>query len=345
MIFSICYMQKRLIAYGLIFIFTMSFISSNIPINDVGVNYNLGFLDFLLKNKEKIKVSSSITNIPNSNVKAISFVKQQGNVFQSTFTHSFSAFFKKGFNMVVLKASSKSVAGNVETLRKKIGVECLQDSQCKKREKCVNNYCINENQIDLCQRISLDTPTRKLKEGDSINSIKETIGRAQLPYLLSRGKLVTIEDKKINPISYIQLLIVGDNKLKKQNGEYVIAQDKAFYNYKLVFSKPVNFSRKDIQIQSLKILGKEYFIGEESSNEKIYLSYGEKIIELISGDNTEISRDSEGNVLVIEIELGESRKTSVFKTSSCEDNIFDSTVLLFDNIVNDAVEISIGGKC
>jgi len=73
----------------------------------------------------------------------------------------------------------------LENLRLKTKVGCLQNSQCSDGFECVENECVDRGDIDICKKVKLSSPTRKLKYGDSINSIKEVLTDWDLPYLLS----------------------------------------------------------------------------------------------------------------------------------------------------------------
>ena len=76
-------------------------------------------------------------------------------------------------------------ATHLEELRLKAEVGCLQNSQCSEGSECVNNVCVNKNEIDICKEVSLSTTVKRLQTGDSINSAKKTLSESDLHYLIT----------------------------------------------------------------------------------------------------------------------------------------------------------------
>ena len=230
----------------------------------------------------------------------------------------------------------------LKTLKEKAEVECLQNSQCSEDEECINNACINQSLINSCSKISLNTPTRKLKEGDSINSIKEILTKTQLPYLLSGGEFVEIVNGEPIEYFYVSYLVIGDNKIKKET-DYILDNQNPIYTYKIVFSKGVDFSNPHLQGQILRIFGEEYTLSTNSNKSIIELISDNKIVVLQDGDYTQITKDEKGNVLVIEFLVSSSNK--IKNMEFVQDSFFNSSKLSFKHLENNFVEIEVGGNC
>ncbi|MDD5012162.1 MAG: hypothetical protein PHQ66_00740 [Candidatus Nanoarchaeia archaeon] len=234
-------------------------------------------------------------------------------------------------------------ASQLENLRLRAEVECLQNSQCSENSECVENVCVNKTEIDLCRKINLYTPTNRLKIGDSINSVKTVLTKAQIPSLLSGGELVEIIDDKLVNYFYTQLILIGDNKLEKNIEEYAIEKDKPLFTYRLVFSNGIDFSDKNIQGQVLRILGEEYIIGSNSDDSNIYLISEKKNIKLNSDENIKIIKNKEENVLEINFNFFPSDNLRV--NESFSESTFNAIKLSFYDADDNFADVGIGGNC
>jgi len=231
----------------------------------------------------------------------------------------------------------------LEELRLNVEVECLQNSQCNEGFECVGNKCIDEKEIDICQEFKLYSGGTKLKIGEPINSVKNVITHAQLPYLLSSGEIVEEINKELIEHVYLQIIFIGENKIEKENEEYSIKIDnEPAYVYKLVFSKAVDFSSENIQGQVLRILGKEYIIGDKSDNSKIYLVSEDKEILLKDGENVKVNVNERGDVLAFEI--GFDLQNNLKVKEDVLDSVFDSIKFSFNDF-NNFADVRIGGNC
>lgn len=228
-------------------------------------------------------------------------------------------------------------------LKQNAGVECLQNSQCADDFECISNSCVDKKKINPCQSVNLYTPTRKIKYGDSINSVKEVLTKDQLPYLLSDSELVEIIDDKIIEYFYSSIILIGDNKVEKENNEYIIKNNAPVYTYKLTFSKPVDFSNKNIHGQTLRLFGEEYVISEESDNPEIKLISNKKTIILEDRGNTGIYRDEKGNVVRVEILFNSLE--NIRADNSFSDSTFNSVKLSFQQTDDSFADVKFGGVC
>lgn len=254
------------------------------------------------------------------------------------FAFSFIILPKTGFAIQSLDKNS------LESLKLSAGVECLQNSQCQTGFQCVENACVENKDIDLCKSVSLSTPTRQIKEGDAINSIKEVLTKADLPYLLPSGELAENVDGKIIEYFYTPVILISDDKIEKVSQDYQISSDEPIYTYKIFFSKPVDFSDKNLQGQTLKILGEEYVIESSSDNSAIELTSTKKAITIREGNNIKIAKDENGNVNFIEI--GISSQSPLKSSEANADSVFNSAKLSFNSIdSNGNVDIKFGGNC
>lgn len=248
----------------------------------------------------------------------------------------------------------------LEEARLLANVECLQNSQCSKDCECIANKCIEIKEISKCQSVDLTTPTRKLREGYSLNAYKRVITQAQLPHLLAVGELVEIKDSQLIEYFYIQNILISDYKIEKEKSNYVIKTNpnKPLYTLRVTFSNNVDFSDEKIQGQVLRILGNEYIIGKESTNSAIYLVSDDKEIELkksenvkinsglINGAITNIMNDSNGKVARFEVAFYISDKKDIVIKGDAINGVFDSIRLSFDPAnINDLIDARIGGKC
>jgi len=240
---------------------------------------------------------------------------------------------------------TQSISGTyLENLREKAGVECLQNSQCPNNTECIDNVCINKKEVNLCKSISLSSPTRQIKVGDSTNSIKEILTKTDLFSLLSGGELVEIISGKTIEYFYSSSIILGDNNIEQDNnGVLTIQNNEPLYTYKLIFSTGVDFSNKNIQGQALKILGNEYIIGPNSKNSAIELIFDKKTITLQEKNNIKITIDKTGNVIMIEISI--SSQDKIKNGESNTDSIFNFSKLSFNSADNNFANIEVGGNC
>ena len=252
---------------------------------------------------------------------------------------SFIAFPKTGFSIQTQALSQNTL----ENLKLKAQVECLQNSQCSENQECMENRCMNKNEIDVCQNVKLSTASRNLKEGDSINSIKSVLTKKDLSYLLSDGELVEIVKGGLIEYFYSPVILIGNNKIENENGNYVVKNDEPLYTYKLTFSNPVDFSNKNIQGQAIRIFGEEYIIKSNSDDSEIKLSSKNNNLNLKNKGSTKIIKDNEEKVIAIEIDFNSLNKIKVKENYS--ELFFNKTRLSFDNIDNEFADVKIGGNC
>ncbi len=252
----------------------------------------------------------------------------------------------------------------LENLKLKANVECLQNSQCLEGFECVGNKCVNKDEINVCQKIKLSSDSIPLEVGKPINLAKRVLTRSDLPYLLSNGKIVKIIDGELTEYLYSPVILIGDNKIERENEEYFIKlkNDSFIYLYRSTFSNPVDFSDKEIQGQILRILGKEYTIDSTSLNSKIGLTSENKKIIIEDGkkvkikdglffddiDNSlgKIIKGDDGNVSRIEISFNKQDKINIKNKEKYENLVFDSVEFSFNDVnIKGFADISIGGKC
>ncbi len=270
---------------------------------------------------------------------------------------SFIILPKTGFAIYQYSHSKILDKDYLENLKLKANVECLQNSQCPEGFECVGNKCITKSEINLCQNIKLFTPTRKLKTGQPINSIREIITDSELPHLLADGDLVELIDNKLTKHFYVQVIYIGENNLEKENGEYSInINNKPIYTYRLMFSKSVDFSSENIRGQVLRILGKEYVIDSKSDNNKIILIYDNKKIKLedeksvndiIKESLVNIKRNEDGKIIMFEVSFNiqDKDKSNIKVKENYSDPVFNAIKLSFDGIDNEFADIRLGGNC
>ena len=161
-------------------------------------------------------------------------------------------------------------------------------------------YKILQRQAPAPQTSSVFLSSEKLKQGDTLNSIKSVFTDGQLPYLLADGEIIEIIDNNLVEYFYVQIIFIGENVIERENESYIVKGD--FFTYKLIFSKAVDFSNKNIHGQVLIILGKEYVIDSSSDNSKIVLVSDNKKIRLENGKKAKTKkglffRDVEGNLV------------------------------------------------
>lgn len=269
---------------------------------------------------------------------------------------------KTGFAIYQASAISEEY---LETLRLKANVECLQNSQCLEGYECMNTKCVNIDSVNLCPDTSLSTSATPLKVGDSINSGKRVLSYSDLPYLLADGRIVEIVNNETIEYLYSPAILIKDSKIEKENGNYVIKQksNSEVLVYRFSFSKNVDFSSKSMKGQALRILGKEYVIGDDSTNSAIYLIADKEKIELESGGNVRIgtfSKAVEGtSVNMLKDERGIAMFEIIFKMQGNINNnkysigtgekyidpVFNTVKLSFNNVNNEFADIRIGGNC
>jgi hypothetical protein len=234
----------------------------------------------------------------------------------------------------------------LESLRVNVDVECLQNSQCSEDYECVANSCIDKKEINLCVERSLSLPVRRLEVGEPINSEVEAITKDTLPFLLPDGELVKIVDDKAIEYFYKQAIFVGANKIEKENEDYFIKEEnnEPLYTYKLYFSNGVDFSDKNIQGQTLRILGKEYIIGSKSTNSEVYLVSDGNILKLENSKDVKITTDEKGDIDKIEILYFLQNEMKISESNI--DSMFNSIKLSFNSVdKNGFVDATIGGNC
>ena len=238
----------------------------------------------------------------------------------------------------------------LEDLREQAGLECLKNSQCGEGYVCVGNVCVEKADINLCESTDLYFRSVKLKGGDSISSLKEIITDNELPYLLSDGELIEINEDKLIEYFYTQTIWIGNNTLERDSGIYQIKQKtkEPLYTYFLTFSKPVDFSSKKIQGQILNILGNEYAITGKSDNDKIELSsISKKIVLKDKENNVNVVKNSEGKVLFIEIPFYATPNRESIKVGEVyTDSLFNAVKLNFKYVSQEGfADVKFGGKC
>ena len=232
----------------------------------------------------------------------------------------------------------------LEGLRLNAGVECLQNSQCSEGYICFKNKCKENGEINFCEEISLSGVNHKLQVGGSINYVKKAISNYRLPNLLADGKLVEIVDDELIEHFYKPTILIGNSEIKKETKTYFIKPEsnETIYPFRFIFSKSVDFSSKNIQGQVLRILGKEYVIGGNSTNSIIYLISDDKEIKLENGEGVgvggisiggtlvELSRDSKGDVAMFKILFNMQNNLKV--EDNYVDPVFDGIKLSFKHV-------------
>ncbi len=266
------------------------------------------------------------------------------------------------FTSILSQSNSTIYQGNVikknylEDLKIKANIECLQNSQCLGVFECVDNYCVSNKEINVCQKIKLSTNSIPLEIGKPINLAKKVLTRKDLPYLLSDGEIVEIKDGNLTEHFYSPVILVGENNIEKENKDYFInINNKPIYTYRLMFSTGVDFSNKNIHWQILRILGREYIIGDNSDNsiielisdnKKLKLEDGKKVNEIAIETLVNIKRNEEGKVIMLEISfnnLGLDDKLKV--RESYTDSVFNAIKLSFDYADDGFADIRVGGNC
>lgn len=247
-------------------------------------------------------------------------------------------------------------------LRDTAKVECLKNSQCSAIQECFENRCIDKNKINLCSSMGLFNSYEHLKLGNSINDFRWVITETLWPNLLSDGLLVEIVNNNLTEHFYVQAIFIGDAKIEEENNNYFIKmggdKEDFLYKYKIYFSNDVDFSSENIKGNVLKILGKEYIIGEGSTNSAIYLISEEKKTRLEDGNKAAIEsnlidgtlvrflKGESGNIATIEISFTKLDSERIFGGEKYIDPLFNAIELSFNSVDNlGKVDIEIGGYC
>jgi|SRR3989344_2334238 len=269
----------------------------------------------------------------------------------------FSFVFSQQENSIY-RVSTKS-EGYYNGLRSAVNVECLKNSQCSEAQECISAKCVEKNTIDLCQESKIAPISQRLRVGDSISAFRKTFTDARLPYLLSNGVIVESVKNNITEHYYMQFIMLGDNKFEKNNGQYSVRIDNQstfLYKYKIYFSKDVDFSNKNILGQTIRILGKEYIIEENSNNTEIYFNSNERRIELqhenqaivgsqiIEGTKVTFIKGSTDHVSGIEVDFAP--LDNLYSTEKYVDPIFGSIEFSFNSVdATETADMTLGGKC
>ena len=125
-----------------------------------------------------------------------------------------------------------------------------------------------------------------------------------------------------------------------------------------VYQSLLRKSSRNIQGQVLRILGKEYVIGTDSTNSVISLISNTEEIKLeklenvkinsnsISGTIANIEKDSNGEVAVFEIAFNMPDNSNIKVGENAADRVFDAIKLSFNSVdANGFALASIEGKC
>ncbi len=241
-----------------------------------------------------------------------------------------------------------------------LNLECLQDSQCSEDYECIKTACVPKESIDICKDIALAPMSRPLFIGNSINMQREVFTETLLPHLLADGSLIELINDEPFEYKYAQMLYIGNRKLVNEDGKTLIKtqnSDDFLYKYVIYFSQDMDFSNKNLQGQVLKLLGKEYIIGSESTDSDLYLISNDRRIslqdgkeaivgnELVSGTKVNMIKGESGGIVSIEILFDEGNdKISLAVGESYSDPLFNSIELNFNSYF-DKAGLMIGGKC
>ena len=247
-------------------------------------------------------------------------------------------------------------ASSQEDLRSQAQVECLSNSQCLGESECLENKCIDREKINLCQNIKLVPTSQHLSKNDSINKFRDTFTDGALPYLLTDGTIVAVIGKNLTIYEYVQVIKLGNKKLSFNQEIPVINsegnKDEPLYILGIYFSNGIDFSNENIKGQSLRILGKEYVIGDKSTNSVIYLISEDRKIKLrdeqkiILGsqsiENVKVTfrKDVRGHVLGIEMSFVSEDKRSNYIEDKHLDPVFNAIEISLNQN-----NMKIGGYC
>ena len=250
----------------------------------------------------------------------------------------------------------------LEEIRLQLNLDCLKDSQCLEGYRCVKRNCVRNEEANSCESISLAPVSTPLFIGQPLNSYRQAFTETNLPTLLADGTIAILENGNITEYNYAQVLFSGNAKLRSENGQAVIKVIESIegyaYKYRLYFSRDINFSNKETRGQTLKILGKEYVIGSDSTNSDLYLISNERQIKLedsrrvmvgqreVIGTTALMIKGETGNVAIIEIlfNKGGVERSSISSGSSYSDPAFNSSELSFHSY-SDRAFLTLGGKC
>lgn len=259
----------------------------------------------------------------------------------------------------IVYASNPIDEGYLDTLTTELAIGCVQDSQCDEGYQCFKMSCVPEETVDLCQDVSIAPVSTPLFVTHQINLFRPIFTETLLPYLLADGSLVDEVNSEAVQYKYAQMIFIGNSELQIDGGQELIKteSDNFLYKYVIYFSNEIDFSDTDIQGQVLKILGNEYVIGDDSTNEQIYLISGDRKIFLqddneayldqdsLDGTKVHILSGSEG-VYSIEIAFNENGNEieDLTESNDYSDPLFSSSKLSF-NSYSDRASISLGGNC
>lgn len=183
-----------------------------------------------------------------------------------------------------------------------------------------------------------------IEVGKPINIAKKVLTRKDLPYLLSDGEIVEIIDDELIEYLYSPVILIGENKIEKKDNDYFIkTNNESIYTLRISFSIGIDFSSKNIQGQVLRVLGKEYVIGKDSTNSVIELVSDKKTIKLQNEENIKITQDKNGNVIIIEISF--SPQNNIKVEENFAELTFEAVKLSFNNVNGDFADVEIGRKC
>ncbi len=144
--------------------------------------------------------------------------------------------------------------------------------------------------------VALETENTKIYLGDPINKAKEALTADDLPNLLASG---TVVDNTGTEYKYDQYLYVGNKKVTFGKPDdldnpviYIpIGTDPnaPLYTLKVVFNDEINFNSTDVQGNTIKLFGKEFTIGQGSTNTNIILYEASQEVTVGAGEETTVS--------------------------------------------------------
>lgn len=251
---------------------------------------------------------------------------------------------------------------SLEDLRSKAYVECLSNSQCSENSECLENKCVDKNKIHFCQNIKLAPMSQHIGNNDPINKFREIFTDGTLPYLLTDGSIAAVIDGNLTVYEYVQVVKLGKKKLVfSQERPFVSSNDnknEPLYTFRIYFSNGIDFSNDNIKGQTLRILGKEYTVGDKSTNSIVYLISNDRKIKLDekSGvvadsnllDNAKIRfiRDDKSLIIIIEIQYLQQSNENIPVGERYVDTLFNSIELSFESISDkNAAILHLGGYC
>ncbi len=144
--------------------------------------------------------------------------------------------------------------------------------------------------------VALETDTTKLYLGSSTDTAKQALTASDLPNLLASG---TVVDDTGEEYAYDQYLYVGSNTINfgKPNDleDPVVYVDlsSTIYTLKVVFNDEIAFNNTDVQGNSITLFGKEFTIGQGSTNQDIILYEAAEEVTVTAGEETTVTIDGE----------------------------------------------------